>query len=110
MIKADIVKRIAEGLSTEHTPLKDKEALFIVDTLIDSFKDVILRDERLEIRDFGVFQIKERKERVGRNPKNKKPYPIPAHKVVTFKPGKELRSVAPPASSHDSEEPGDDID
>ncbi len=93
MIKADIVKQIAKSLA-----LKEHDALQIVDTIIESLKDVILRDGRLEIRDFGVFQIKERKGRIGRNPKNKVQYPIPPHRVVTFKSGKEIKEVEPDTS------------
>jgi len=88
MIKADIVKAIGEKLN-----LKDKEALSVVDRIIDSIKEIITKDSRLEIRDFGVFQIKKRKERIGRNPKNKVMYPIPSRKVVTFKAGKEIKTV-----------------
>lgn len=109
MIKADIVKRVAEDLSSGSHQIKDKEALEVVDRLIDSFKEVIIRDKRLEIRDFGVFQVKRRKERIGRNPKNKDPYPIPAHHVVTFKPGKQLRNVAPPTEGSDRESDDDDL-
>lgn len=89
MVKADIVKRLAETLS-----MKDKDALFVVDAIVDSMKELIVRDQRLEIRDFGVFQVKERKPRIGRNPKNKVAYPIPPHKVVTFKAGKDLRGLS----------------
>jgi nucleoid DNA-binding protein len=106
MIKADIVKRLSEEISTGGHPLKDKDALVVVDNIIESVKEVIIRDGRLEIRDFGVFQIKRRKARIGRNPKNKKPYPIPAHHVVTFKPGKQIRDL--PISTPDGE--GDDVD
>lgn len=88
MVKADIVKQIATALR-----MKDKDALFIVDSIVDSMKDLIVREGRLEIRDFGVFQIKERKPRIGRNPRNKVTYPIPPHKVVTFKPGKDLKNL-----------------
>ncbi|MCC5875069.1 MAG: integration host factor subunit beta [Candidatus Sumerlaeia bacterium] len=88
MVKADIVKRVMESLE-----MKDKDALFVVDSIMESLKEVIERDERLEIRDFGVFQVKERKPRIGRNPKNKVSYPIPPHRVVTFKPGKDLRDL-----------------
>jgi len=95
MIKADIVKRVAEELASENNPIKDKEALEVVDCLIDCIKDTVIEHGRLEIRDFGVFQVKKRKERTGRNPKNKKPYPIPAHHVVTFKPGKHIKVVNP---------------
>ena len=86
MIKIDIVKRIAEQLS-----LKDKDALRIVDSIIEAMKEVICEYDRLEVRDFGVFQVKERKERIGRNPRNKAEYPIPPRRVVTFKLGKELK-------------------
>ena len=93
MIKADIVKKISEDLNAGGQTLKDKDALEVVDKIIESVKDVVVRDGRLEIRDFGVFQVKQCKERIGRNPKNKKQYPIPAHKVVTFKPGKEIKTI-----------------
>ncbi len=89
MIKADIVKSVGEALN-----MKDKEALAVVDAIVESMKEVIIRDKRLEVRDFGVFQVKERKERIGRNPKNKKEYPIPPRKVVTFKSGKEIKNLS----------------
>ncbi len=73
--------------------MKERDALFVVDTILDSMKDVIVEGNRLEIRDFGVFQIKERKPRIGRNPRNKVAYPIPPHNVVTFKPGKDLKEL-----------------
>lgn len=86
MIKADIVKRVAD-----HLKLKDKEALIIVDSILESMKRIVSRHGRLEIRDFGVFQIKRRKQRLGRNPKDKKEYPIPPRNVVTFKMGREMK-------------------
>jgi nucleoid DNA-binding protein len=86
MIKAEIVKRVAE-----HLKMKDKEALVVIDAIIESMKKVVAEQGRLEIRDFGVFQTKKRKERVGRNPKDKKEYPIPSRRVVTFKMGRELK-------------------
>ena len=100
MVKADIVKRVASQLD-----MKDKDALFVVDCIVDSLKDIIVQEKRLEVRDFGVFQVKERKPRIGRNPKNKISYPIPPHKVVTFRSGKHLKdlTVATP-------DDGDDVD
>lgn len=89
MIKADIVKQVAKELA-----VREHDALQIVDTIVDSLKEVIIKNGRLEIRDFGVFQIKERKGRIGRNPKNKVEYPIPPHRVVTFKSGKEIKDVS----------------
>ena len=89
MIKIDIVKRVAEQLH-----LKDREALAVVDTIIDSMKNTIQEHGRMEIRNFGVFQVKQRKPRTGRNPRNKKEYPILPRKVVTFKLGKELKDFS----------------
>ncbi len=86
MIKAEIVKRVAD-----HLKMRDKEALVVIDSIIDAMKKVVAEQGRLEIRDFGVFQTKTRKERVGRNPKDKKEYPIPSRRVVTFKMGRELK-------------------
>ena len=88
MIKIDFVRELAQRLQ-----VKDKEALAIADRLIDSIKETIIKHGRLEIRDFGVFVIKKRKQRIGRNPKNKKEYPIPTHKAITFKPGKEIKEL-----------------
>ncbi|MCX8037314.1 MAG: integration host factor subunit beta [Candidatus Sumerlaeia bacterium] len=100
MIKAHIVRRIAKEMNW-----KDKDALRIVDQIIEALKEVIVRDRRLEIRDFGVFQIKTRKPRVGRNPKNKKEYPIPPRSVITFKPGRIIKahSVGSAAAPHSKE-------
>jgi len=86
MIKADIVKRVADGLK-----LQEKDALVVVDTILDIMRKIVAEKGRLEIRDFGVFQTKVRKSRIGRNPKNKVEYPIPARRVVTFKMGKEVK-------------------
>jgi len=98
MVKADIVRHIADSLGR-----KDKEALFTVDCIIDCLKDLIVREGRLEVRDFGVFQAKLRKSRMGRNPKNKIAYPIPSHRVVTFRSGKHLKNL-----KHATVEPTDD--
>ena len=103
MVKADIVKRLATALS-----MKDKDALFVIDSIVDSMKDLIVRERRLEIRDFGVFQVKERKPRIGRNPKNKKSYPIPPHKVVTFKSGKDLKDLPLVSAAGDDDDEDDE--
>ena len=94
MIKAHIVRKVAADLN-----LKDSEALAVVDAVLESMKEIISNDGRLEIRDFGVFRVKQRKPRTGRNPKDKRTYPIPPRKVVTFKMGKELKDASVPGGS-----------
>jgi nucleoid DNA-binding protein len=96
MIKADIVREVARKLE-----IKEKDALVVVDGVLESLKDVLSEHRRLEIRDFGVFQIKTRKARVGRNPRDKVEYPIPERRVLTFRIGKEMKHLleAPKAGS-----------
>jgi nucleoid DNA-binding protein len=54
--------------------------------------EVLTRGDRLEFRDFGVFEIVERKQKIGRNPKNPSvPITIPARKAVKFTPGKKMK-------------------
>ena len=89
MIKLDIVRKIGQ-----HLKLKDAEALAVVDAIIEGLKETINEEGRLEVRDFGVFQIKERKPRLGRNPRNLQQYAIPTRRAVTFKLGKELKDFA----------------
>lgn len=103
MIKIDIVKRVAQQLN-----LKDREALVVVDTIIEAIKESIKEHGRMEVRNFGVFQVKQRKPRTGRNPRNKKEYPIHPRKVVTFKLGKELKdfSVKDEAENHSTGQDG----
>lgn len=88
MIKADIVHRVAElsGVS------RVKSAL-AVDTLLASMKDALVEGRRIELRGFGVFQVRDRKKGVGRNPKTGIEVPITPGRTVRFKPGKDLKSV-----------------
>lgn len=88
MIKAEIVRRVGQDLN-----LKDREALDIVNHTIECMKALVVQHGRLEIRDFGVFQVKQRKARVGRNPKNKVNYPIHSRRAITFKSGKEIKDL-----------------
>lgn len=64
----------------------------VVQAFLDEMTDVLTRGDRLEFRDFGVFEIVERKQKVGRNPKNPSvPITIPARKAVKFTPGKKMK-------------------
>lgn len=64
----------------------------VVQAFLDEMTDVLTHGDRLEFRDFGVFEIVERKEKIGRNPKNPSvPIKIPARKAVKFTPGKKMK-------------------
>jgi DNA-binding protein HU-beta len=88
MIKADIVNRVAE--SCEVPRIKAAEA---VDTILDAIKDALTAGKRIELRGFGVFQVRNRKRGVGRNPKTGVEVAISPGKTVRFKPGKELKAL-----------------
>lgn len=88
MIKADIVTRVAE--LSDVPRIKASQA---VDTIIDAMKDALLDGKRIELRGFGVFQVRDRKKGVGRNPKTGVEVAITPGKTVRFKPGKELKNL-----------------
>lgn len=87
MTKKDIVRTIADQL--ELPQLRTKE---LVQKTFDALIDTLVRDGRIELRNFGVFQIKRREARVARNPRTGERVPVQAKSVVTFKPGKEMEA------------------
>ncbi len=88
MTKRDLVVQIARD-----TGLTQQDVLKVIQMTLDSVTDALARGGHVELRDFGVFEVCERKARVGRNPnKPAIPVPIPAHKVVRFKPGRLMKA------------------
>ena len=64
----------------------------VIQAFLDEMTDALAKGDRLEFRDFGVFEVVERKQKIGRNPKNASvPIIIPARKAVKFSPGKKMR-------------------
>lgn len=88
MIKADLVKTVMQAAD-----LPQGKAAEVVNTIFDALRDALLRGERIELRGFGVFVVKDRKRGVGRNPRTGQEVPIPPGKTVRFKPGKSLREL-----------------
>jgi len=85
MTKKEIVKQIADRIGL--TQLKTKE---IVQLTFDAIIDTLIHDGRIELRNFGVFEVKQRKKRKARNPRTGEKVDVPPKNVVTFKPGKEM--------------------
>src|SRR5213595_3479178 len=83
--KKEIVKQISERIGL--TQLKTKE---IVQQTFDAIVDTLLEVGRIELRNFGVFEVKQRKARKARNPRTGQQVDVPPKNVVTFKPGKEM--------------------
>ncbi|MCF7877457.1 MAG: integration host factor subunit beta [Candidatus Omnitrophica bacterium] len=86
MRKRDIVLRISQDTGIKQVVVKE-----IVQHTFDFILESLKEGKRIELRNFGVFQIKRRKPRVGRNPKTGEVVPVPERKVVTFKPGLDMK-------------------
>ena len=87
MTKRDLVIRISN-----ETNMIQQDVLMVVQKTLDYITEALVKGETVELRNFGVFEVKLRKPRVGRNPNDPgKDVQIPARAVVKFKPGKEMR-------------------
>lgn len=97
--KKEIVKAISEEIGL--TQLKTKE---IVQKTFDAIVDTLVREERIELRNFGVFEVKKRAARKARNPRTGDPVNVEAKYVVTFKPGKEMEERVKELEERDARE------
>ena len=89
MTKRDIVIRISN-----ETGLVQQQVLDVVQKTLDYIAESLAQGKKVELRNFGVFEVKVRKARVGRNPNQPQTdVPIPQRAVVKFKPGKEMREA-----------------
>ena len=88
MIKLDIVNAVVKKTSVSRT--KAEQA---VETVFGAMKNALGKGERIELRRFGVFNVRPRKTGIGRNPRTGQEVSIPPGKAVRFKPGKELQSL-----------------
>jgi len=88
MTKAELVERVAES-----TQLTKKHAEIIVNTVFKSIVDSLKAGEKIELRGFGSFRIRQRGSRIGRNPKTGEKVAVPAKRIPYFKPGKQLREI-----------------
>lgn len=87
MTKKEIVRTISD--KTGLTQLQIKE---IVQLTFEGIVETLLEDGRVELRNFGVFQVKTRKARQARNPRTGRQVSVPAKSVVVFKPGKGMEA------------------
>jgi integration host factor subunit beta len=83
--KKEIVKKISERANL--TQLKTKE---IVQWTFDAIIDTLIEEGRIELRNFGVFEVRQRKARKARNPRTGESVEVKSKNVVTFQPGKEM--------------------
>ncbi|HYE97806.1 MAG TPA: HU family DNA-binding protein [Planctomycetota bacterium] len=83
LTKNDIVRTLAEKYELEIASTRR-----VVQGTLDMIVDALLKGDKIELRNFGVFEVIERKGRIARNPKSRQEVFIPERKVVKFKPGK----------------------
>jgi nucleoid DNA-binding protein len=86
MTKKDIVTKIAD-----ETGLKQVDVKKVVQKTFDTIVESLARGERVELRNFGIFKVKTRKGRMGRNPRTGESVAIPDKKVVSFKSGMKMK-------------------
>jgi integration host factor subunit beta len=97
MTKADLVEKV-----TRLGDLTRRDGEVIVETIFDSVINALQTGDKIEIRGFGSFRIRQRNPRIGRNPKTGERVEVPAKRVPYFKPSKELRDLVNPQEAEHS--------
>src|ERR671922_541753 len=88
LIKLDIINEVVN-----RTGITKTKAEMAVETVFETMKKALSEGDRIELRGFGIFNVRPRKTGIGRNPRTGAEVNIPPGKAVRFKPGKELQSL-----------------
>ena len=88
MTKRELVIRVANNLS-----MTQSDVARVIECTFETLSEVLAEGQRWELRDFGVFEVKTRASRIGRNPRTGDQVPVPERKVVTFRPGKKMKEL-----------------
>ena len=86
MNKTELIAAVAEK-----TGLTKKDAERVVNATIETITESMVKGDKVNVSGFGIFEVKTREARIGRNPRTKEEIKIPASKVPVFKPGKALK-------------------
>lgn len=87
MTKKDIIEIVAARCEDKKNHIKT-----IVETIFDVFAELLAKEKRIEIRNFGVFKVKDTPARIGRNPVTREIADVPARRIVQFKAGKTMKA------------------
>lgn len=98
MTKRELVIRVANKLG-----MTQNDVAKIVESVFETISLKLAEGERWELRDFGVFEVKTRASRIGRNPRTGAQVPVPERKVVTYRPGKKMKEIVCGEVSDDEE-------
>ncbi|HKE30259.1 MAG TPA: HU family DNA-binding protein [Candidatus Angelobacter sp.] len=101
MTKADLIEEVSRLAE-----LTRKDSEIIVETIFDSVVRSLRAGDKIEIRGFGSFRTRQRRPRVGRNPKTGARVEVPAKKIPYFKPSKELKDLINHAAAAGTAAPG----
>jgi integration host factor subunit beta len=102
--KADLVEEV---IRTTELPRKDSE--IVVETIFESIIQALQAGDKIEIRGFGSFRTRQRRGRIGRNPKTGAKVEVPPKRIPFFKPSKDLKDYVnrPSSAAHAAAAPGD---
>lgn len=87
LTKADIAENLVDSMG-----MSKKDAKDLVESFFDTVRETLVEREQVKLSGFGNFEVREKSQRPGRNPKTGEEIPITARTVVTFKPGQKLKS------------------
>lgn len=99
MTKRELVIRVSHALG-----MTQSDVARVVEGMFQNISKSLAEGERWELRDFGVFEVKTRAARTGRNPRTGEQVPVPERKVVSFRPGKKMKEII--AGTTPSQGPG----
>lgn len=88
MLKSELIAKLA----AEYSHLRQEDLEKVVNVILDEIGAALARGDRVELRGFGAFSVRQRDSRKGRNPRTGEPVDVPAKAVPFFKAGKELRA------------------
>lgn len=88
MTKRELVIRVANKLG-----MTQSDVAKIIEGAFDTISRTLAEGKRWELRDFGVFEVRTRASRIGRNPRTGDQVPVPERRVVTFRPGKRMKEL-----------------
>lgn len=92
LTKRDLAVKVTDRLGSQGQDFTQQQVIIVLQTIIDEITDTLASGENVVMRKFGIFELRETKAKIGRNPKSPdKDVKIPARAVVKFKAGKELK-------------------
>jgi nucleoid DNA-binding protein len=101
MTKRELVIRVANKIGQTQSEIGK-----VVEATFEALSHALAEGKRWELRDFGVFEVKTRASRIGRNPRTGDQVPVPQRRVVTFRPGKKMKEAVSDGPKAKSESPG----